>query len=910
MKIKSQIYSLISERTKNSDMFIEKNNYTAESISLELKIQRNSASHYLNELASENKVIKVSGRPVLFFDKQSVENKYRVTLNNYYNSMRELNEMLVTPNRDAIFDHVIGSAGSLHSQIEQLKAAAYYPGNGLPIMFSGPTGVGKSYLAQEYFEFCKVQGLISMEGNFVQLNCAEYADNPELLSSILFGYTKGAFTGAEEDKSGLFDKANNGVLFLDEVHRLNAKGQERLFTYLDRGTITSLGEAGREKSVNVRLILATTEDIKSNFLQTFIRRIPVHIIIPSLLERPKSELEELIFSFYQSQAKKVDSPLLIKGSVYHALMNANYENNIGDLKNYITLSVANGLMSSIGQDKAFIDLNCLPVQVGVQELKHIVDPIEKEKDIQIDKDTDIGSLSGYQAIEKKVKQVLLTIIKLSNSEITSREELFRQINILTDTLLSDSVVSLETDEYLLIKKGIRIMLETLREQFHIDFLGNLGNELSKYLYIRHFYAVDKELEREINQNAVKKVLASSAFKKKLLSLALQILENTLNFKATKMDELVMGVYLGSAVLTDDSSTLRCVIIAHGQSTASSMAEVVNRLIGRSVVDSIDMPFDVSPTEIGNTLTRFVSERKFLQGVVLLVDMGSLTEIEEKISTNVDFPIGMATNVSTFVALEVAESIEKKLTLEQILERIKKDADIKTKLKYPTQIKRDIIITCCATGQGTAVKIKDLLESSFPASVDTKIFAYDEQQLENHSIKRMIKSSYNCLAVVGTIDPKLDAVPFFSLESLITESNLDQLITLLKPENVMDKRNLGVNLVRNFTVERVLGTLTILDARAVLRAIDRFIEKYEHVSGFTLNNQSRVALYVHISALVERLIRNEPMTSYTNISKLQASKAEELRQIKTAFSVIENLYSVKIPMTEIAYIFELLEKTRV
>ncbi|MFT8610407.1 MAG: PRD domain-containing protein [Liquorilactobacillus nagelii] len=133
---------------------------------------------------------------------------------------------------------------------------------------------------------------------------------------------------------------------------------------------------------------------------------------------------------------------------------------------------------------------------------------------------------------------------------------------------------------------------------------------------------------------------------------------------------------------------------------------------------------------------------------------------------------------------------------------------------------------------------------------------------------------------------------------------------MKPENVMDKRNLEVNLVRNFTVERVLGTLTILDARTVLRAIDRFIEKYEHVSGFTLNNQSRVALYVHISALVERLIRNEPMTSYTNISKLQASKAEELRQIKTAFSVIENLYSVKIPMTEIAYIFELLEKTRV
>ena len=59
---------------------------------------------------------------------------------------------------------------------------------------------------------------------FVSFNCAQYASNPELLAANLFGYVKGAFTGAQSDKAGAFEAANGGVLFLDEVHRLDAQG--------------------------------------------------------------------------------------------------------------------------------------------------------------------------------------------------------------------------------------------------------------------------------------------------------------------------------------------------------------------------------------------------------------------------------------------------------------------------------------------------------------------------------------------------------------------------------------------------------------------------------------------------------------------------------------------------------------
>ena len=67
------------------------------------------------------------------------------------------------------------------------------------------------------------------------MNCSEYANNPELLTANLFGHVKGAFTGAEKDNEGLIALADNGVLFLDEVHELKAECQEKLFQFMDKG---------------------------------------------------------------------------------------------------------------------------------------------------------------------------------------------------------------------------------------------------------------------------------------------------------------------------------------------------------------------------------------------------------------------------------------------------------------------------------------------------------------------------------------------------------------------------------------------------------------------------------------------------------------------------------------------------
>ncbi len=188
--------------------------------------------------------------------------------------------------------------------IEQLKTALYYPENGLPVLLTGESGTGKSYMVKIVYHFCLANDLIKEDARMITLNCAQYANNPELLTSHLFGHVKGAFTGADEDHRGIFEEANGGILFLDEVHRLNAEGQEKLFTYLDQGIIYRMGETNNPRKVNTRLFFATTEDLNSVFLSTFIRRIPVQIELPPLEQRTQNERLEMIYDFFNKRKIK------------------------------------------------------------------------------------------------------------------------------------------------------------------------------------------------------------------------------------------------------------------------------------------------------------------------------------------------------------------------------------------------------------------------------------------------------------------------------------------------------------------------------------------------------------------------------------------------------------------------------
>ena len=132
------------------------------------------------------------------------------------------------------------------------------------------------------YEYMVKAEVLSETAPFKVLNCAQYYNNPELLSGLLFGYSKGAFTGAYEKKRGLLEDANGGLLFLDEVHRLNAEGQEKLLLSWIKGPFLGSVNQPSEKQLSD---WPSRQLRKPPLLQTFLRRIPITIYLPNLSER-------------------------------------------------------------------------------------------------------------------------------------------------------------------------------------------------------------------------------------------------------------------------------------------------------------------------------------------------------------------------------------------------------------------------------------------------------------------------------------------------------------------------------------------------------------------------------------------------------------------------------------------------
>lgn len=231
----------------------------------------------------------------------------------------------------------------------------------------GPTGVGKTLFAELMYRFAIENHFIQENVAFVSFNCADYANNSQFLLGQLFGYKKGAFTGASENFNGVVEKANNGILFLDEIHRLPPEGQELLFYLIDKGEYSKLGEATVKHKVNLLIICATTENVDSALLQTFSRRIPMTISIPALRERGPRERFELINIFFKQEVKRVNRAIHVKRESMKNLLAYPCPGNVGQLKSDIQLICANAFFDCISNGGSDIDV----------ELAHLPSHVKK-----------------------------------------------------------------------------------------------------------------------------------------------------------------------------------------------------------------------------------------------------------------------------------------------------------------------------------------------------------------------------------------------------------------------------------------------------------------------------------------------------------------------------------------------------
>ena len=280
----------------------------------------------------------------------------------------------VAPPVSYSFDSIIGSSNGLKQAVALARKVA---DTDVPVLLTGETGTGK-----EVFSHAIHYASPRSQYPIMAINCSAFSK--DLLESELFGYKAGAFTGAMKDKPGLFEVANHGTDFLDEIGEMAFDLQARLLRVLETGEYIKVGDTKPTK-VDVRIISATNRDLKKeiengHFREDLYFRLSVfQIHLPPLRER-KEDIEMLAETFLKRFSTKLKKE--IKGmtsEVVDILKGAEWRGNIRELKNVMERSAIVCDEEVTVQDLP-IDLQCAGMdeeqgkeefELAVIEQKHI-----------------------------------------------------------------------------------------------------------------------------------------------------------------------------------------------------------------------------------------------------------------------------------------------------------------------------------------------------------------------------------------------------------------------------------------------------------------------------------------------------------------------------------------------------------
>ncbi len=278
----------------------------------------------------------------------------------------------------------------------------------IPVLITGESGTGKELIAQAIHRNSK-----RAKKHFKPINCAGLSES--ILESELFGHVRGAFTGAERDREGVFEYADGGTLFLDEIGDMPLTMQAKLLRVLESGEIVRVG-SNEPRHVNVRLVSATNRDLEKLIAEGLFRQdlyyriCGAHIHLPPLADR-REDIAVLVKHYADRFAARMNKgPMTIDEDAMSALMQYSWPGNVRQLINVVQNMV-------------------LEAEGDRLELRHV--PIEVRQGALGDSEsTNLGSLTGL-SLDQIEKHAIRNALRLAAG---NREQAAKMLGIGERTL--------------------------------------------------------------------------------------------------------------------------------------------------------------------------------------------------------------------------------------------------------------------------------------------------------------------------------------------------------------------------------------------------------------------------------------------------------------------------------------------
>ena len=850
------IYDYIQTECLNGNF---QDGFETKTVAEKLNLQRTNVSACLNRLVALGKLTKTATRPVMYRLSAS-ENK----------------------KQEDVFEMLVGSKTINSSAVQMAKAAMLYPVKPMNVVLvTSERGCGTSRFVRTMFEFAQSYHVLDENAELVKVNCENYRDLEQLENELF------------DEENGSFLKAENGMLFLDHLIDLNADTINRLAKYMDDGYL----KLGRHVVSHVILVFAIDTLSEVRLSKSIMNKVGMLIHLRSFNAYSIRDRFEMICNFFERESVDVTKQIDVSADVIRSLLLSEYPENLKQLRAMIKRACAASYVKSYQNDgnmKVYISdfsNQVVRVDASYNSYKYEIDSLldgrdfiefHGNKNVRGHKDNEI-----YSDLREKYTELNSQGLDANNIEVilTNYIQKLMDNSSVNEQIEKISIESLSKIVDPKIIETVRTFLDGCQKRFMKRYTTNQFYGLC--LHINSLLHKKRERQHIGNEQINKLITDYPSEYAASYEFAESVLKTEFNLVLSVDEIMLITMFLVDTEHEEKVAHPVLLFIMHGESTATSIKNVVNSLALSSNVYSYDMPLDKEPVKALDEIKKICININQGEGIIVLYDMGSIQTIMEKIAGEVDFPIRLIYYPITLFGIELARKCSVNTDIDYVYHTgLKQIAELKD--SYEKKVK--VIITLCESGKGGAATLKEYIDQHSRLGFRTVALAVSDTYELKQKVEEL-RQQYDIHAFVGTYNPNLAGIPFIGMSDLI-QAGTDNVDRVLQFQPVSES-SLSYDLIYE-SLASYLSNVSIMRIRKVLPSIVNNLSEH-----FELNYDQKYGLLVHIACMIDRILGGETVKETKDKELLFREHEEAHKYIMHYVQNIERSFNILVNDDEVA-----------